>query len=464
MPGNFGMPQTPAAANYPPVSIFAAMRLFDLSLKLSGFPIEAAVKQYQHIKQLDTEGMLAYQQKQKQEIVQFHLDNNPFYKSFLASKHCTDSTDWEKLPIITKFDMQVPLEQRLSNGLTLKDVFVNNTSGSSGVPFYFAKDKAAHALTWASYKERFGWHGIDFNTSWQARFYGIPLSRFKYYKEKIKDRVSHRVRFPVFNLSDEVCARYVEKFKTVPFDYLNGYTSSLALFAKYCIKAGVVIKNICPSLKVCITTSEMCGPDDRKAMEKGFGVKVVNEYGAAELDLLGFEDADGDWVLNEETIFIEILDDKGQPVPDGLPGKVIVTALYNKAIPLIRYELGDIGVIKPNTRKGFRRILTQLVGRTNDVAILPSGRKAPGLTFYYVTKSLLEQGGTMKEFIIKQLKPDAFELEYVAASEISETEKQKVKEMMSTYLEPGLQLSFKQTDKIQRTKAGKLKQFQYLVK
>ncbi len=439
------------------------MKLFDWALKRKGFPIDKAMEHLKQVQALSPEQLLQYQEQKKSEIFQYHKQHNSFYRSFLAAHNKAEVTKWSDVPVITKADMQVPLSDRLSEGFNLKNVYQNNTSGSSGTPFFFAKDRFCHALTWASNKNRFGWHGLDFNSSWQARFYGIPLKKVKYYREKLKDKMSHRVRFPVFNLSDEVCASYLEKFSQVPFEYLNGYTSSLVLFAKFCISQEVVLKDICPSLRVCITTSEMCSDIDRATLEKGFGVKVVNEYGAAELDLLAFEDEEANWLLNEENLFIEILDDSGNIVPEGSAGRVIVTALYNRAMPLIRYELGDIGVIKPGIRIGFHRVLKELTGRTNDIAILPSGRKAPGLTFYYVTKSLLEQGGSMKEFIIKQVKPSSFELEYVASNAISESEKRKVREMMDTYLEPGLELNFTRTEKIQRTKAGKLKQFQYLV-
>jgi phenylacetate-CoA ligase len=439
------------------------MKWFDWALKRKGFPIDEAVAHLNRVRALDVAGMLAYQQERKKEIVDHHIQQNAFYRGFLAKKGAADFQQWQQLPVITKADMQCPIGERLAEGYSLKNVYVNNTSGSSGVPFFFAKDRFCHALTWASNKNRFGWHGIDFNSSWQARFYGIPLKKWKFYREKLKDALSHRVRFPVFNLSDEVCAQYVEKFRQTPFDYLNGYTSSLVLFAKYCIKAGVVLKDICPSLKVCITTSEMCKPIDREIMEKGFGVKLVNEYGAAELDLLAFEDADGDWLINEENLFIEILDEHNQPVPEGAVGKIVVTALYNKAMPFIRYELGDMGAIVPGKRKGFHRILKELTGRTNDIAILPSGKKVPGLTFYYVTKSLLEQGGSMKEFVIRQVNPTAFELEYIAENEISKAEKNKIGEMMDLYLEPGLSLSYIRSQQIVRSKSGKLKQFQYLV-
>ena len=55
-------------------------------------------------------------------------------------------------------------------------------------------------------------------------------------------------------------------------------------------------------------------------------------------------------------------------------------------------------------------ILKKLIGRTNDVAILPSGKKSPGITFYSITKKLFGDEGNVKEFIIKQTKIDLLKL------------------------------------------------------
>jgi phenylacetate-CoA ligase len=439
------------------------MKLFDWALRRNGFPIDEAVLHFKKVMALSADEIIDYQENRKKEILSYHREKNPFYSAFLEKNGIHGDVEWQELPIIKKSDMQVPLESRLSEEYSLDSVFKNNTSGSSGVPFFFAKDKFCHALVWASTKERFGWHGIDFNTSWQARFYGIPLGKLKYYKEKLKDFLSHRVRFSVFNLEDKVCANYLEKFRRTPFEYLNGYTNSLVLFARFCIAKNVVLKNICPTLKVCVTTSEVCTDIDRELLERGFGIKVVNEYGASEMDLIAFEDADGDWLLNEENLFIEIIDDNGLPAPDGTPGRIIITSLYNKALPFIRYEIGDLGGIVPNIRKGHSRILKELTGRTNDLAILPSGRKVPGFTFYYVSKGLLEKGGKLKELIIKQVSSTGFELEYVADEELSDKEKIAVQHVLDTYLEPGLTVSFLKSSHLQRTRAGKLKNFQSMM-
>src|SRR5690606_8714666 len=180
-------------------------------------------------------------QNKKKEIVDFHLHNNSFYKQLIGDK---GFENWENLPILGKENLQKPLEERLSKGYSKKNIYLNKTSGSSGTPFVFAKDKYSHALTWASNMMRFGWFGIDFNTSYQARFYGIPLDFMGYQKERFKDFLTHRFRFPVFDLSDEVLEKFFQKFKAKKFDYLNGYTSSIVLFAKFLEQRNIILKEI----------------------------------------------------------------------------------------------------------------------------------------------------------------------------------------------------------------------------
>jgi phenylacetate-CoA ligase len=205
-------------------------------------------------------------------------------------------------------------------------------------------------------------------------------------------------------------------------------------------------------------TSEVCDDLDRKTLEKGFGVRVVNEYGAAELDLIALQDRDGDWVINEETLFVEILNCHNIPVKPGEEGRVIVTALYNKAMPFIRYELGDTAILSHKSKNG-RRVLEKVGGRINDIIHLPSGKVSPGLTFYYISKKLLEEGGKIKEFIIRQKTLDSFLIEYTAESDISIDEVRGCKKAMDLYLEPNLKLEFLKVDQIERSKSGKLKHF-----
>lgn len=303
-------------------------------------------------------------------------------------------------------------------------------------------------------QDRFSWYDIDFNRSKQLRFYGIPLDKKNYLKERFKDWFSHRDRVPIFDLSDEVFGRVLKSCERKTFDYINGYTSAVVQFAKFLDGKDIVLKEICPSLKVCMVTSEMLFESDKHLMEKRFGVPVVNEYGASELDLIAFQNPKGRFQLNTETLFIEIVDDHGQQLSNGEAGRVVITSLFNKAHPFIRYDIGDIGIISADDQS-----LEKLIGRSDDVIFLPSGKKAAGLTFYYITKSFIEDDGNVKEFVIKQEKIDQFVICYVSHNDLGKEKKMCIKKEITTYLEPGLVITFERRDTLERSKSGKLKQF-----
>lgn len=398
---------------------------------------------------------IAFLEQQKKSIVEYHLQNNHFYREIVGDKSIEN---WQELPILLKSDLQIPLEKRLSNGFNVNNVYVNKTSGSSGEPFVFAKDKFCHAMTWATIQNRFGWHGLDFNTSKQARFYGIPLDKKAYYKERLKDSLSKRYRFSVFDLSDSAFENWLIKFKKTDFEYLNGYTSSIVQFAKFLFRKNMILSDVCPSLKACVVTSEMLFDQDRELITHQFGIPIINEYGASELDLIAFENLEGEWQMNNETLYVEILDDNNMVLPNGAEGRVVITSLFNQAHPFIRYDIGDRGIIsEKSTLK--KPLLKQLVGRADDIIRLPSGKRAAGLTFYYVTKSVIDSESTVKEFVIEQLDLSTFKINYSAQVQLSESHKKNIKKEIENYLEPGLNILFKREQILDRSQSGKLKQF-----
>lgn len=429
--------------------------LFHFSLWLKGFPIKKAQTEFDHIRTIPEQDYQLYIAQKRAEIVQFHLNHNTSYQELVGN---ANPKNWEALPVMTKKDFQKPLQERLSKGFTTKNVYVNKTSGSSGDPFIFAKDTFSHALTWVNIMARFGWFGIDFNQSLQARFYGIPLDFIGNSKERLKDFLSHRYRFPIFDLSDKVLEDVLLQFSRKRFDYINGYTSSIVLFAKFLQQKNIVLTTVCPTLKCCVVTSEMLFDNDKILLETQFGVPVVNEYGASELDLIAFQNPEGEWQVNSETLYVEILDEQNNVLPHGKEGRVVITSLYNKAHPFIRYDIGDIGILdEQSTAK--KPLLKKLIGRTNDVALLPSGKKSPGLTFYYVTKSIIEDDGNVKEFVIKQTKIDTFDIEYVSEKALTVAQIQAIEKAITTYLENGLTFNFLRRETLERSKSGKLKQF-----
>lgn len=428
------------------------MNLINLSLHLNGYAIAAAQKQLQELGQLVEHNYIAYAETKKTEIVKHHLQNTPFYKNLVGD--CSQT--WEDLPVITKQDLQQTLKSRLSKGFSPNNVHVHKTSGSSGTPFIFAKDKFCHALTWASITQLYSTSGIDLQNSYEARFYGIPNHGAARLKERLKDRLSNRYRFSIFDTSEANFESFISRFKKEPFGHLNGYTSALVLFARYLAGKKLVLKDLCPSLTHCIATAEMLFKEDLELLQQRFGVPVINEYGASETGIIAF--GKGGDILNIDSclLYVEILDEENKPVAPGTSGKIVVTSLFNKAHPFIRYEIGDLGVL---AYQNGLPVLTQLEGRVGDFALLPDGRKIPALAFYYVTKEIMNDTASVKEFKIIQDQPKHFSINYVADAEFSDQDIEKIKRAMLNYLGMEIQLSLHKKPILDRSKRGKLKQF-----
>lgn len=428
------------------------MSFLELSLKLKGFPLAKAENELKMIQSLSEPEFRKWHLNKRWEIAKYHFANNDFYRNKTGNKL---PDKWEDLPVIVKSDYQNSDKNLISDSVPKKDLYTGYTSGSSGHPFSYAKDKFAHAMTWALIKNRYKDFGLTLNSR-QARFYGIPFERIDFMKEKFKDFLSNRLRFPVFDLSDEMLEKFLKRFESSAFDYIYGYTNSIVLFARFIIRKNIILKKVCPSLKVCICTSENCSEEDKKIITEAFGVPAVNEYGTSEVDLIAFEDFKGNWKLSEENIFIEILDDEGNRLTKGGEGRIILTALHNKAMPFIRYEIGDKAVIEKSEDK---IIIKRLLGGVNDIILLPSGKKSSGVTFYFITRDILERSGILREFIIKQVSIDRFIFEVVSDSDVTQEDKTSIQKKMDVYLEPGLSFEIKRVDKIERTKAGKMKHF-----
>jgi len=431
------------------------LNLFKLSLQFNGFPISKAERALKEIQEKSEPEFETYIAQQKEAIVSYHIKNTPFYKSLAKN---VSPLDWNTVPVMTKRDLQQSLHKRLSSDYTTSNVYVNKTSGSSGDPFVFAKDKFCHAMTWAIFKEWYGWHSV-FNTK-QARFYGIPLDKKGNYKERFKDWLAKRYRFNVFDLSEQALDKWVLKFSKTKFVFMTGYTSVIVAFAKHLLQRDIVLSEICPTLKACLPTSEMLSDEDKKLLSEAFNIPIINEYGSAEFGLIALE-RNGHWILNNLNLYVEILDNQGQALPHGEEGRVVITDLYNKAHPFIRYEIGDIGSIGTIDKK--TSVLKTLTGRKEDYVKLPSGKTAPGLSFYYVTKSVMKDDGFIKEIKVLQHALNQFEIEYVAEKALNDSQKKKIKKALDKYLEPGVDVLFTKKSQLERTKKGKLKQFTSLI-
>ena len=396
---------------------------------------------------------LHWQQQQAWTMARYHYLNNHMYREKVGR---TFPERWEDLPVITKADLQKPASVVMSKGIKPNECYLGSTSGSTGTPFFFAKDRFAHAMTWAVIADRYSGYGIDFANR-QARFYGIPREPKSFWRERLKDKLMNRERFSVFDLSEIAMNGFVERFKKHKFTYIYGYTSALVMFARYLLQRQLQITDVCDTLKLCISTSEVCTPEDHTLLEEAFGVKHVREYGVSETCIVAF-DTEISWQLNEETLLNEVVGSNNETLDNGMEGSIVSTSLFNRAYPMIRYKVGDIAVLDER-HESFYRSVKSLLGRTNDVIQLPGGKAAAGLTFYYISRSILESTGVLKEFIIRQKELDHFVFDVVSHRELTSDEIRQIQAKMDLYLQPGLRLTIVRKNSIDRPQSGKLKHF-----
>jgi phenylacetate-CoA ligase len=416
-------------------------------LKLKGFPVKEAKKILSSIP--SGNDLIDWQKERRWDIFNYHLQNNKFYKSLIK----VPPKKWEDIPIVSKEILRIQSNKNKYD--FIQKLYIRNTSGSTGKPFTYSLDYLSHTLTWLLIENRYTSSGVSLNDK-QARMFGKPVSRKERTIELLKDKLANRHRFNVLDLSDKALNKWITSFKKNNYQYVYGYSFPIISFAKYLLSKGYILKDICPTLKTVIVTAEMCSKEDEAIIENAFGIPVVNEYGASEIGIIGFGNANN-WKVSDELLYIEIVDDNNNPVPNGEVGRVICTSLFNKGTPFIRYEVGDLASII-TTENG--KIITKLVGRQEELAILPSGRKTPGDTvFYYVFKEVSHYFNYIQEYRAIQTAPDSFEIQIVTSMPPERDLISFLKRTVENYLEKGLNIDVKVVDKIDRTRMGKFRRF-----
>jgi phenylacetate-CoA ligase len=419
------------------------MNQSEIILQLHGYNLSRAEEMLKSI-QSNASGVMQQQKARKWEIFYHHLEHNKFYRSFVNG---AEPGKWDDIPVMTKSAYQRSIATMITSGYKKSQLYIGNTSGSSGQPFVFAKDKFCHALAWALIIQRYKIYDIQLN-SFQARFFGIPLTGKAGLSEKFKDKLLHRLRFPVFDLSEKALHEFLNVFSRKRFEYLYGYTNSIRHFCQYLLGHAICLKDVCRTLKCVIVTAEMCNEFDRRIISQATGVPCVVEYGASETGILGFEYKDGLCHASDELMFFEV-DERGS---------LLITSLFNYAFPLIRYKIGDQAVIDKDKLPDGTTI-DKILGRSDDLIRLNNGKVIAGISIYYCSKHILEKMGGIKEMYVTQTDFSHFNVFYVCDRHLENEEKKLIKKSFDIYLQPGLKIDFIRTDVIRRKANGKLQIF-----
>jgi phenylacetate-CoA ligase len=148
------------------------------------------------------------------------------------------------------------------------------------------------------------------------------------------------------------------------------------------------------------TGGELLQPAVRAALSSGFRAPVYDVYGTSETKEVAWECPAGGMHVNADVVHLEVLDDGGQPAGDGVEGELVATLLVNRAMPLVRYRLGDRGSLRRGRCDCGRAfpLLGVVTGRQADTLVLGGGRRispyaltcaieqVPGIARYQVTQ------------------------------------------------------------------------------
>lgn len=217
--------------------------------------------------------------------------------------------------------------------------------------------------------------------------------------------------------------------------------------------------DVCGSLKLrgILTTGEMLFPHQRSVIEAAFRCPVYDRYGSAEVDTVSQECGaqHGLQHISAETCWVEIVDPDGRPVRPGDTGEIVVTSLVNRAMPLLRYALGDMGRLEEAPCPCGRTLpLMRIIeGRMHDRIVDTEGRSIPGGFFLYLFRGL--RG--IREVQLVQNDPRSLLVRAVRTPELTDDTLDYCRRAITGALGRGSRVRFEIVPAIERTGAGKMR-------
>ena len=348
-----------------------------------------------------------YQNTRLSRIVGYAYDKVPFYNRLFreCGVHPEDiktKSDLKKLPIISKKELRQNKQEIISKDFNLKNLKAMSTSGSTGEPLFvflseneieFRKAKHLRANTALGQKPWDQWATL---TGPQHFAKTTRLQRLIPLYTPITISV-----FDDFNTQ-------ISMLESIKPKVIEGYSSSLLLLAKEIEKSG--LKTITPNHV--IGGAELSDEQSREYVEKVFSVPFYDQYSSVEFERMAWQCKEKNmYHIDSDALMMEFLDKDGEEVSSGERGEMVCTSLFNYAMPLIRYRIGDVGV--PSDEKcdcGRNLPLMRMVeGRKDHLIVLSNGQVLTPRTFT-VAMHEFQYYPHIEQFRVIQKKLDLFEI------------------------------------------------------
>jgi len=267
------------------------------------------------------------QSSRLQAITQYAVENTPYYDSYKKYNDFKDYPVLDKSVIKRNYDdfISIPYKDCIDS---LHKV---TTSGSYGTPFtfYLNSGKRQKMISEVYY------FGRKSNFDLGSKHAYIVSKK----KSKISQLIQNQVMITVDKLDDEWCKASIKRLKKQKVKVLVGYPSAITRLASYIYR-----NNIDLPMNGIITISEVLSDDMRLKIESSFKCPPVSRYSSEEFGVLANQDLSGEFFwLNQSNYLIEVLElNSNKEVNIGELGRIVVTDLFNEAMPLIRYDTGDL--------------------------------------------------------------------------------------------------------------------------
>ena len=338
----------------------ARNKAFWLLDNANGGKVKAYLKELQRIEGepgITDNELKQYQQEQLKKLL-LHAKNTV---RIFADQDSLNINDW---PVTNKMTYRENYDSCISSMYNKSALISMATSGSTGTPFI-------------SYQDDIKKKHVNAETLFYNGKIGYKVGRRIIYLRSIVSEVQKTIiqQFSqnIFlidcnNLSDANIKNIMKQIVQLSRGcgaMIMGYASTFEAFHQYFEKNGY--KEVEESkIYGIVSGSEMLFDQTRESMEKAFKCKCVSRYANEENGFLGQDNKINNvFYFNRAHYYFEILKmDEDLPVDEGEVGRIILTDLYNYAMPMIRYDTGDVGAF---IKKDGRDVIGSFGGRRVDI-------------------------------------------------------------------------------------------------
>ena len=306
-------------------------------------------------------------------IMNHATENCRFYETYKGIHSLAD------FPVVNKSIIKENQKLFIAENFRNKKVFDVTTSGSTGTPFKTSHDSNKKQRNYADTIFFAGLAGYKIG----QRLIYMKIWVRKKMRNSMEYLLQNIVPVDVIQLNDAEIGLLIKRMEEDRSTFsILGYSSALELMSRFLDKnKSQAVKT---RVKSIISMSESLNEYTRTTMEKYFGVPVVSRYSNLENGIIAQQQpgSNGRYLVNTASYHIEILDiTSNDHVKDGVPGRIVVTDLFNYALPMIRYDTGDIGTFEPST-DDTKRYFLSIEGRKLDLLFDTTGNLVSSYLVY----------------------------------------------------------------------------------